>query len=227
MPSKQKICSIVKFLSEHDKELYQTIGDLYLFKLFQVQGRGITFLYPTDKMFRCKLVNIAYSNDPSKAIDMIKSLVLLDYLPTTHEFSEKKDDIPNALKNKLDIDTIDDKCITLKSCHKITSNVKYLSMKFDDNAVVWNLSGADALPTTGFQSSMKYSNKAAPKGYALRTKKINVIENEYLKYRAYDIYKHYLTNLYKRVLTDTFSQYADKVYNGMCAHPRASFYTLF
>ena len=88
MPSKKvkKFCRVTKFLEQTDKDLYQALDDLCLFGLFRTRGRGVTFLYPTDKSYRKKIIDSAYSNTPEKAVDMIRSLVLLDYLPSPNDF---------------------------------------------------------------------------------------------------------------------------------------------
>ena len=224
--SKKQACPITQFLEKHDREFHQALCGLGQLNLFKVRGSGVTFLYPQDEKFRRKIVHTSYSDNPDKAIDMIKSLVLLDYLPNLDEFDRKKDDIPNSLKNRLDITSVGNKTITLNSGHQLEIDPRFQAFKTKDPVCIWRLTGAGELPLTGSQSTMKYNqNKPGVQNNKLRITKINEIEREYATGRADNIYKQYLTSLYKRVLIN--EQYIPKVYSGMCALPRAEFYTLF
>ena len=226
--SSKKVCPITQFLEKHDREFHQSLYVLGQLNLFKVRGSGITFLYPADEKFRRKIIHTSYSDNPDKAVDMIKSLVLLDYLPTVKEFDDKKDDIPNSLRNRLEVAVVESKSITLKSNHKIEAEPRFKPFQTREPVCVWRLYGDGELPLTGTQSTMKY-HQNRPRGSlnnSQRLKKISFIEKEYATGRADDLYKQYLTSLYKKVL-DEYPQYIPDVYSGICALPRATFYTLF
>jgi hypothetical protein len=230
MPTKLKrFCRITKFLEQHDKELYQTIDDLCLFNLFRSRGNGITFLHPSDKAFRKKIIDSAYSDSPEKAIDMIRSLVLMDYLPSPKDFESKKDDIPNALRKRLEVASADAKTVTLKSGHKLTVESKFAPIRSNDPSAVYILSGPGPLPLTGPSANMKYAQKKAPDGEFSgggghdKTKLVRFVESNYPTHN--NIYKAVLAFLYKK------AQFAGddvvcNVYRGMCASARATFYVL-
>ena len=162
MPSKKvkKFCRVTKFLEQTNKDLYQALDDLCLFGLFRTRGRGVTFLYPTDKSYRKKIIDHAYSNNPEKAVDMIKALVLLDYLPSPTDFNNKKDDIPNALHKKLEVDSADANGVKLKSGHKLEVDKSFVPLRAGEPVAVYKISGKGELPLTGAASTMKYNNKS-------------------------------------------------------------------
>ena len=230
MPTKLKrFCRITKFLEQHDKELYQTIDDLCLFNLFRSRGNGITFLHPSDKAFRKKIIDSAYSDSPEKAIDMIRSLVLMDYLPSPKDFESKKDDIPNALRKRLEVASADAKTVILKSGHKLTVENKFAPIRSNDPSAVYILSGSGPLPLTGPSANMKYAQKKSPGGEFSgggggdKTTLANFVESNYPTHN--NIYKAVLAFLYKKA-QNAGENVMCNVYSGMCASARATFYVL-
>ncbi|MGK0368102.1 MAG: hypothetical protein ACI9QD_001243, partial [Thermoproteota archaeon] len=134
MPNVKKFCRITKYLETIDKELYTILDDLCLFGLFRSRGSGVTFLYPTDKSYRKSIAKEAYGNTPEKAVDMIKALVLSDYLEKPADFSNKKDNIGNMLRKKLEIDKVEGDVVLLKGGLKLTMS-KFKAMSGDSLAV--------------------------------------------------------------------------------------------
>ena len=227
--SSKKVCPITQFLEKHDREFHQSLYVLGQLNLFKVRGSGITFLYPADEKFRRKIIHTSYSDNPDKAVDMIKSLVLLDYLPTVKEFDDRKDDIPNSLKK-----SVGSCCGGIQIYHfkkattKLKPNPGLNHSKLGNQFVFGDCLVMVNYQLTGTQSTMKY-HQNRPRGSlnnSQRLKKISFIEKEYATGRADDLYKQYLTSLYKKVL-DEYPQYIPDVYSGICALPRATFYTLF
>jgi hypothetical protein len=249
MPAKKlkKFCRITKFLEQTDKDLYQAMDDLCLFGLFRIRGRGITFLYPTDKAYRKKIIDMAYSNTPEKAVDMLRVLVLYDYLPEPTDFKNKKDDIPNAMNLKLKVDSADSKEVKLESGHKLVKDKTFATLREGEPVAVYQLSGKGELPTTGTKATMKYNNTRNGKvkggdcslgcagGNADEIKKLTeCVESTYAmsisggtdtKHNA-DIYKTVMSLFYSYVAEKGSEDLKMKVYDRLCASARASFYNI-
>jgi hypothetical protein len=240
MPPKKlkKFCRVTKFLEQTDKDLHQVLDDLCLFGLFRTRGRGVTFLYPSNAAYRKKISDHAYSNNPEKAVDMIKALVLLDYLPSPIDFKNKKDDIPNALHKKLGVDSADSKEVKLSSGHKLAVNKSFATLRADEPVAVYNITGTGELPLTGTSSTMKYSNtnnnKRTPTGGYLgggaldKTSAIKLTQYVEMLYinGVRDIYRFVLGLIYEYVVKGGASIDKHSVYNRICASARASFYNI-
>jgi hypothetical protein len=167
MPGKlKKFCQLSKYVKSVDKDLYQALDDLCLLTLFNTRNRGVTFLFPADKSYRKKIVNMAYSNTPEKAVDMFKALLISDYLPSCSDFGKKQDDIPNFLRKKLEIVSATDKEVKLKSGHKLELEKAYIPLRNGDQAAVYKLTGKGELPTTGAASTGKYTQQTTNGGYS-------------------------------------------------------------
>jgi len=143
----KKICKLTKYLEQVDTDLYQVFDDLCLFGLFRTRDHGITFLYPTDKAYRKKIMSYTYSSTPEKAIDMIKALILLDYLPKPTDF--KTSSVLNALHKTVGVESADSKGVVLKSGHKLVVDKDFYTLRSDDPVAVYHLSGDGELPLTG------------------------------------------------------------------------------
>ena len=233
----KKFCRITKYLQQVDKGLYQVFDDLCLFSLFSKRGgRGITFLYPADKPYRKKIIDLAYSNTPEKAVEMIKALVLMDYLPSTSDFESKKDDIPNSLRKKLDVESADSKVVKLKGGFKLVVEKKYVKLYSTDNTAVYSLSGSGCLPTTGTVSSMKYTQqtrqseaRGAKGGFVGGAGNIkgtleNFVNEKYVSGSVH-VYKMIVAIICKWAMTSD-ADVQKKVYSGLCASYKASYYNL-
>lgn len=235
MPPKKvkKFCRVTKYLEQIDKALYQALDDLCLFGLFRTRGRGITFMYPTDKSYRTKIIDHAYSNNPEKAIEMVRALVLLDFLPKSSMFKSKQDDIPNALHNKLDVLDANDTEVKLKSGHKLVLDTSFKTLRDDDNVAVYKLSGNGELPTTGIKSNMKYNNaKTTSGGYhggnmgeSDEIKLTKCVEKIYAGGQR-GVYKTVMAILYQYAASPKGVDVKHIVYNKICASARASYYNI-
>ena len=250
MPAKKvkKFCRLAKFLEQSDKDLYQAFDDLCLLGLFRVRGRGLTFLYPADKAYRKKIIDHAYSNNPEKAVEMVKCLVLLDFLPSPSDFNSKKDDIPNSHHKKLEVESADAKEVKLKSGHKLVVDKTYIPLRSGEPIAVYQLTGKGELPTTGTSSAMKYNNESSGNkrgGYShdgggsldnFSFNKSDVIkltkcvENYYASGNSDDIrciYRCVLSLIYGYAITDACDKNTRyDIYRRICASPRASFYSI-
>lgn len=250
MPAKKvkKFCRLAKFLEQSDKDLYQAFDDLCLLGLFRVRGRGLTFLYPADKAYRKKIIDHAYSNNPEKAVEMVKCLVLLDFLPNSSDFNSKKDDIPNSHHKKLEVESADAKEVKLKSGHKLVVDKTYIPLRSGEPIAVYQLTGKGELPTTGTSSSMKYNNESSGNkrgGYShdgggsldnFSFNKSDVIKltrcvEHYYAIGSSDdnrcIYRCVLSLIYGYAMSDECDKNTRyDIYGRICASPRASFYSI-
>lgn len=230
MPRLKKFCRLTKYLENIDKNLYQTFDDLCLFSLFSTRGgRGVTFLYPSDASYRKKIINLAYSNTPEKAVDMLKSLVIMDYLPKPVDFKNKKDDIPNSLRKKLEVDDADAKEVKLKGGLKLVLDTGFTPLRSDDPVVVYKLSGKGELSTSGLASTMKYmQNKRGGGYYRGGASGLSLVADKVVeKYSSgvQNIYKIFLAYVYKQA-SEKGGEFLKYVYEHMCATERASFYNI-
>ena len=233
MPSKKvkKFCRVTKFLEQTDKDLYQALDDLCLFGLFRTRGRGVTFLYPTDKSYRKKIIDHAYSNTPEKAVDMIKALVLLDYLPSPTDFKNKKDDIPNALHKKLEVDSADANGVKLKSGHKLEVDNSFAPLRAGEPVAVYKISGKGELSLTGAASTMKYNNKSKG-GYSggslEKSDEIKLTECVERIYASGEdkIYMTVMRLIYQYAAETAVPDVKNLIIKRLCASARASFYNI-
>ena len=229
MPPKKlkKFCGITKFIQQNDKDLHQALDDLCLFGLFRPRGRGVTFLYPSDKAYRKKITEHAYSNNPEKAVDMVRALVLLDYLPSPADFKNKKDDISNALHKKLEVESADANEVKLKSGHKLVIEATYKHLRDGDPVALYTMSGKGELPTTGTAATMKYNNTnpSTHKGGTVVEAHIrltNCVESLY-EQNNYNIYDIVVGLIYDYAIKE---RRTNLIYNKICASSRASFYNI-
>ncbi len=235
MPAQTKAASrvpkLTQYLEQLDHDLYQVFDDLCLFSLFRVRGAGVTFLYPTDKTYRRKIINKAYSTNPEDAVDMIKSLVLLDYLPTPTEFANKRDDIPNAHRKRLEVATADRQLVTLASGHTLTVDKNFTRYRQDDPVAVYTLDGKGIMPSGEVASDMKYANtrtkhQSSAKKNTPEKELAEYIETLYNKRQFSGVYRGVMGMVYGCIASNGNSSLAKIVYNSICASSRASFYNI-
>ena len=85
----QKFCKISKFLEVYDKELYQVIDDLCLFRLLRVRDAGVTFMYPKDDLSYCgnflRMMFAVPARDYEPDPVVVETLNLLLILHADHE----------------------------------------------------------------------------------------------------------------------------------------------
>lgn len=226
-----KTSKLTQYLKQIDDELYQVFDDLCLFSLFRIRGSGVTFLYPADKTYRRSIINKAYSNNPEDAVDMVKSLVLLDYLPTTTEFANKRDDIPNAHCKRVVITTADNQTVVLASGHTLTVDKNFTQYRQDDPVAVYTMEGKGVLPSGDVVSDMKYAN-ARTKRNTTSTRitpekeLAECIENIYNQKQFSKVYRGIMGLVYGCVVSHGNSALAKTVFNNICASYRASFYNI-
>jgi hypothetical protein len=165
MPKKlSKYCSINKFLEVYDKELYEVIEDLCLHRIFSPRGgKGVTFLYPKEASYRKKIIDTAFGDNPEKAIQMLQSLVITDYLPSPSDFITKKDDIPNALRQKIEVASADAKSVKLECGATLIKESEFHPIETRNNMAVYVLTG-NMIPLDGKPSVGKYVKRSKTGG---------------------------------------------------------------
>ena len=236
MPSNKlkKFCRLSKYLEQSDKEFYQALDDLCLLGLLRVRGNGVTLLYPTNKTLRKTFVKYAYSNEPEKAVDMFKTLVLLDFLPKTTDFKPNAD-IANAHHKKLEVKSSESKGVELKSGHKLELAKDFANMRKDEPVAVYHLSGTGELPNTGSRVDTKTMQQknirgGTQGGNETRMKIAEKVEKLYNESLLSDddtkrkIYRTIVSSIYEFAVKNNTYRYLIKP--RICATARASFYSI-
>lgn len=226
---------LISYIEKNDKILFEIIrvlGQRHLFDKESNKGsyKGITFLHP-GKVYIKKIANVM-DDSPLTAVSMLRSLILLDYLPEPSSFKAKKDDIPNALKYKLPIKDVDEKTVFLKDDFTLELSSKFTPIE-GENYAVYKLSGKGYLPIKGEQSSMKYNKNPRGDILAINTTKYKKMlakfaETQYLKEPL--VYQYILSKLYYAMLKEpkdeAYFRNLKCIYDGMCASSIATFYNI-
>lgn len=234
----KKFCRITKYLetySKPSKALYQAIDDLCLFGLFTIRGKGITFLLPDEKIIK-QIVNATYSDDQESAVKMIKTLVLLDYLPNAEDFN--RGNIANALHKELEVDSVNGEIVHLKS-HTLEKCKRYKPFRSSDKSVVYILTGSDLLPTDtasveveSIKRNRKFNNTDEHTGGYIggdqnaKKELALFLEDEHSKDPNKGVYRSFMAYMYKCVLEIDDINLIKNTYRGTGAFARASFYVL-
>lgn len=143
----KKHCSILNYLRQTDNDLYELIQDLCMGRIFIPRRNtpGVTFLHP-DKTLLGKIKKMAFGDDPELAVQAIQSMVLLDYLPATSDFDDKKNDIPTFLRKKLPVASVSGSKVLLKNGAEVTIDKNFKTRSDRSNMAVYNLS-KELVPT--------------------------------------------------------------------------------
>jgi hypothetical protein len=160
--SVHKHCNILNYIKQADKELYELVQELCIGRMFNPRrgSPGLTFLRPDDSLMK-EIKSLAYGDNPEKAVEILQSCVLLDYLPKPDDFDAKKDDIPTFLRKKLQVVSADGKKVVLKGNGEITVDKAFESRADRSNLAVYILS--KALVEPGVDASTFSNAKLAPK----------------------------------------------------------------
>lgn len=95
----QKYCRIFNWIQDNDEEFAEVMTNLCIDRIADTNKKhtSITFLMPKGKL-RTEIVDLAYSNTPEKAVDIIISLVLPYGFATLESFNNAP---VNQIGNKL------------------------------------------------------------------------------------------------------------------------------
>src|SRR6476661_1256909 len=150
MPPKKelkKFCSLSKYIEQEDPELYGVFSDLCMLSYLRPRSsEGITFLFPKEKSYRQKIINAAYSTDPTVASEMLRSLIIKKYYPSTRTFGNE---IVNMLNQKVDVSETSDKHVKLKNGLELKIDEKFKPLGYRENMIVYTLSGKGEISTSG------------------------------------------------------------------------------
>ena len=154
----KKFCKITRYIEQIDGELARVISDLCLDRLFIPRGgNGITFLYPAEKDYRKDIIKSAYSNEPENAIQTIESLIITDHLPRPGDFVLKKDDIPNLLRQRIEVTSADASSVKLACGGTLHVDPGFVAINSRENMAVYHLKGKGRIPLDGPRATMKYA----------------------------------------------------------------------
>ncbi len=117
----KKHCSVLNYLKEKDPKLFEAIESNCLNGIFHVRygSSGLTFLRPNPEL-SAELQKKLSSNDGIEGDEAMKALVLLDYLPSLKDFDDRKNDIPNFHRKKLQVASYKDGKILLANGAEVT-----------------------------------------------------------------------------------------------------------
>ncbi len=154
----KKFCRLSKYIEQIDKDFYGTFEDLCLTHLLKPArgNNGITLIYPGEKSYRQKIINAAYSDQPEKAIEMLKSLILQDYYPTPTSFEGT---VVNLLNHKVEIEEVSDKHVKLSKDLKLEKDKDFVPMGYRENMAVYTLTGKGEMPLEGSPVKVEKSPK--------------------------------------------------------------------
>lgn len=157
----KKFCRLSKYIEQIDKDFYGVFEDLCLTHLLKPTrgSNGITLIYPGEKTYRQKIINTAYSDQPEKAIEMLKSLILQDYYPTPTSFEGT---VVNLLNHKVEIEEVSDKHVKLSKDLKLEKDKDFVPMGYRENMAVYTLTGKGEMPLEG--TSVKVEKAPKKKG---------------------------------------------------------------
>jgi hypothetical protein len=146
-------CNVINYLKISDKALYQTIKYLDLLGLFKLKNdQQLTFLYPDKKKIELIINLTEFSNEPEKAVDIIKSLIITSYIPSISHFIKNKN-ITNCLNESVCIDILNstkERAVLKNADFSITENTNFAELcKNNDNSIIYNLNGVGELPLKG------------------------------------------------------------------------------
>ena len=98
----KKFCGVLSYLENQDDGLFDLIKSICMSKSFMPKkwASGLTFLYPNEKSI-AELVKIAEGEHPEKAVHILESHIIDEYLASPGDFVSKKDKVVNRQFNKL------------------------------------------------------------------------------------------------------------------------------
>jgi hypothetical protein len=136
-------CEIIGYIKAIDSDLYEVITEgLCLRSIFvPKRGRGKTFLYPADKEYRKEIITSARSDDPTFALETIQALVINDVFARPEDFKSSSKKLVNALGQKVEVEKVDSKSVTLTSGGILTPDKNFMPIKNRQNMAVYNFNG--------------------------------------------------------------------------------------
>ena len=251
MPRRKKsYTKLLDYIETVDLELHQHIEELILEYLFQPKNNvGRTLLLPVDSKYKELLKKFVNSDDEEeidKATQMISSLVIMDCLKTPADFMEKRDDIPNALGQRIEIDRIEGRSIILKTGAILKIDDRFVDGSKNKKLAVWTMENG-GVDINGPKASFKYVRKKKNSDQSpeltenddadryIRQNIANKVENAYTISMSYqnraesrDVYLETVLNLVSYMLKNEYCKeiLIDKVIP-MLSFDKTDFYLIF
>lgn len=154
-------CNLLDYIEENDPDLHAAVRNCCAGYLFSLKGKaGITFLMPEKKNpVHKEIVDGSYGDIDEKtaATDKLSALVIYDKLETLEDIKAKADDLPNALRKKVEIDLAKSSAndVKLKSGGVIKPDKNFKDASRRRVQSVFVLSGA-GVPVDGPDAEFKY-----------------------------------------------------------------------
>lgn len=156
----KKFCKLSKYLEQKDRDLYQVFDDLCIMHYLRPdRAGGITLLFPKEKAYRQEIINAAYSDNPDKAVNMLKSIILPKHYPSP---ASMKGGPVNLLKQSIEVIEAGDKEVKVKPDMVLKKDDAFATMGNRDNMAVYFITGKGRIPLD--RPAVKETQTAPVKG---------------------------------------------------------------
>lgn len=160
----KKFCHISKYIEKTDPKFYDILEDMCMLPLIFRPRRGhngLTFIWPS-KTTIAKLDKMRYSEDIDNAYNIVLAHIINDYIPAVSSWVAKKDDIPNGMNNKVEVQEVKGQKVILKGGVEIEHDPAFrMFSKSHNNQAVWAVTKGDIDPKNSTQrATFKYAREA-------------------------------------------------------------------
>ncbi len=156
-------CRIFQWVQKQDPDFADAIKDLCMEGALS-NKYGVTFLYPTDKSYRQKIIDKTYSEDANEAVRMLESLLVPIALLSGRDWD--KQPVGNKCRVLFKVKVVDSGTVEIEGKEPIVLTLcsEFKKLGNNQNAVVW-LVKKGTLPTSGGELyEMPKLERKAPKG---------------------------------------------------------------
>lgn len=145
----EKNPSVSVWLKYNDEKLYEAIDDQGIIAQLRPRfGSSLTFMYPADKSYRDNIIEKLNGSDATVGVNMVQALIIVrENLAEPADWLERKDNIPNALGQKVELSPDStNKQVILANGATLSINKSFVSR--DNNISVWDYKGPE-MPLNG------------------------------------------------------------------------------
>lgn len=134
-----KFCSISKYLEITDPKLYEVLDDLCMINFTKPRKfyNGVTFIIPSSADAK-KIADMRFTDKIEEAQDILGCHVINDFLPSPAVWWQKKEDIPNANKKKVEVEKVSSDKVYLPDGVELELDKKFKSLG-NKNQVVYRV----------------------------------------------------------------------------------------
>lgn len=155
-------CTILGHIKDVDRDMFELIQDLCMgSKLRPRNKNGITFLRPTGDLKK-EIERLAMSDDPSKATEIIDSLILYQYYPTLEDLQNNAKSLVTCANTILPVDDLKGGVLTVGDA-KVKGD-EFKAVKERPNMMVYQISGKLDLKKFGKATIIDKENKPKIRG---------------------------------------------------------------